>query len=321
MLNDLRQYENWGTPNFYIRLIRSLQEKGTKWNNKDVQDLFYNKTIDGRIFFQGCIRLALTTNTIIEKNNSVSLSSDLIHITDTDELLIEKFLVKFLSKLGEDELFLSLFDKNKLSFDVKQKSIAISHSAFGFKFGNLKQFLIDFNIITKHPIIERSVYLLNSKYSDLFKVNVLKKNRQRKITVEELKARLEKQSKEGEEAEFFVLGFEMKRLKNRKDIDWVAKYVANEGYDIASFNLVQDTNFNRFIEVKSFKGGNPYFYWSRNEVNIAKRKKDEYWIYIVDRSKIASQGYSPMMIQNPSEKIFSTLKWKKRIEGYRFDKV
>jgi hypothetical protein len=49
-------------------------------------------------------------------------------------------------------------------------------------------------------------------------------------------------------------------LNGKEFIEWIAEYVANEGYDIASYNSKADREHNRFIEVKSYAGSRPYFY-------------------------------------------------------------
>jgi len=46
----------------------------------------------------------------------------------------------------------------------------------------------------------------------------------------------------------------------------------NAGYDIQSFNDNKSIIIDKFIEVKSYEG-TPYFYWSKNEVEVAKLKK------------------------------------------------
>ena len=79
---------------------------------------------------------------------------------------------------------------------------------------------------------------------------------------------------------------------------------------------------NRFIEVKSYDGETPYFFWSRNEYSVAKRKKDDYWLYLVNRSEMNKTEYVPIMIQNPYEEILSNdEKWDKQIEKYKVELI
>ena len=118
-----------------------------------------------------------------------------------------------------------------------------------------------------------------------------------------------------EEAEKFVLAFEKKRLEG-KPVEWIAEYIVNEGYDIASYNEMNNVRYNRFIEVKSYDGPKPYFYWSRNEYTVAKRKKQEYWLYLVNRSEMNDENYKPLMLQDPFNGILKNDDWDKQVDKY-----
>jgi hypothetical protein len=137
----------------------------------------------------------------------------------------------------------------------------------------------------------------------------------KKISPEEFEKEQEQKKIYGIEAEKFVLTFEKKRLGN-KEIDWVAKYIVNEGYDIASYNEMNDLRYNRFIEVKSYDGPKPYFYWSRNEYTVAKRKKEQYWLYLINRSEMNNENYKPVMVQDPFNSILKNDDWDKQVDKY-----
>jgi hypothetical protein len=139
----------------------------------------------------------------------------------------------------------------------------------------------------------------------------------KKISPEDFEKDQERKRLFGIEAEKFVLKFEKKRLKNKKLIDWVAERVVNEGYDISSFNSIEDERPNRFIEVKSYDGNVPYFYWSQNEYQVAKQQGYEYWIYLVNRSDMIQKDYSPIQIQNPFVNVLRNLEWIKEVDSYK----
>lgn len=143
--------------------------------------------------------------------------------------------------------------------------------------------------------------------------------KKRKIGIEEFKKSMELQQIYGEEAEKFVVDFENTRLNGGKRIDWVAEYVVNAGYDVISYNSESDDEYNRFIEVKSYEGKIPYFFWSRNEYQVARLKKDEYWLYLINRKKIGSIDYEPIMIQNPHVNILKNDDWSKEVDKYRIE--
>ncbi|MEK3785410.1 DUF3883 domain-containing protein [Paenibacillus sp. FSL K6-1230] len=108
------------------------------------------------------------------------------------------------------------------------------------------------------------------------------------MTLEELMAKLEQQAKSGREAEEFVMHFEKRRLQEMglvseaNRVECISESLVNAGYDILSFSdsaLVH----NRFIEVKSV-GPDNSFYWSRHELEIAKKLARQYYLYLVKQT-------------------------------------
>ncbi len=88
------------------------------------------------------------------------------------------------------------------------------------------------------------------------------------------------------------------------------------GYDIVSFNGLESMVLDRLIEVKSFSG-TPSFHWSRNEIDVARFKKEQYFIYLVDREKMSEESYIPTIIQNPYESVLENdIEWNKRVDSY-----
>jgi hypothetical protein len=317
MLKELRKYSNFGTPNFYFELLITLKkEKEITWKKSDLEKLFYNRIIDGRSVYDGCIELAIKIDVLIFDGNNVSINDDLSDFLNSVNQVSDKFIEYLFHRLKNDEDFHKIFCSEYLSYDIIYKSLQISNSAFGLKFSNFKQLLIDFGAIKTHPTVEINSYIINSRYKKLFDKTVLPEIKKRKIGIEAFKKAMELQQIYGEEAEKFVVEFENKRLYYKKDIDWVAQYIVNEGYDVASYDNPSDDLQNRFIEVKSYDGDIPYFFWSRNEYNVAKRKKEQYWIYLVNRKKINNNGYEPQMEQNPFEGILKNDDWDKQVDKY-----
>lgn len=321
MLEELRSFSNLGTPNYFFELLNSLNlNRGVKYKISDINNLFYNRIIDGSSIFDGCVELALKLELILKSSNSVILNEDIIISLKEFEEFKDKFVEFLFKQLKDDDEFYKIFSSENLSYDVIYKSLQIDNNAFGLKYSNFKNLLLDFSVILNHPLPEFNSYIINIRYKKFFDTTVLTEVKKRKIEIEEFLKSLEKRQIYGEEAEKFVLKFEFLRLNGTKEIDWVAEYIVNEGYDIASYDNEYDEYPNRFIEVKSYDGGNPYFYWSRNEFNVAKLKKDEYWLYLINRSEINLEDYKPIMIRNPHETIFINDEiWSKQIENYRIE--
>lgn len=77
------------------------------------------------------------------------------------------------------------------------------------------------------------------------------------------------------------------------------------GYDVESFDGTSDAIVpNRFIEVKTTTGFEIRFYWTRNEIEVAKTKKKQYWIYaMVEFRENRPSDCFPIMIRNPEKEI------------------
>lgn len=51
---------------------------------------------------------------------------------------------------------------------------------------------------------------------------------------------------------------------------------------------------------------------------IAQLKKEEYWLYLINRKEMNNPMYTPVMIQNPYEKLLrQDSSWNKQIEKYK----
>jgi len=131
------------------------------------------------------------------------------------------------------------------------------------------------------------------------------------LSEQQLEKILLENRKLGVQAENAVVEFEKKRL-NKLGKSFQAEFVKRispfntaAGYDIESFDGITDDIFpNRFIEVKATQQDEIRFYWSSNEMKVAKKKKNSYWIYMMKEFNEASPSDTiPIMIQNPENQI------------------
>lgn len=318
MLNDLRTYENLGDPIYFFELLNSLKKaESGSWLVRDAEQLFYNRNINGKTVFDGCLDLALKISIIsIDDSKKLDLNEKFRDFLFSEKQMCNKFVELLFQALSQDEVFYSIFSSEHISYDIIYHTPQINNSAFGFKFSNFKQLLIDFGVMQIHPTKELSKYILNARYKKVFDKIILPEIKKRKIGIDELKQSMGQQLIHGEEAELFVLNFEKDRLERKDGIDWVAEYSIAEGYDISSFQKIESENNDCFIEVKSY-AGSPYFFWSRNEIDISRIKGDQYFLYLVDRSQMKSDGYKPLIIQNPYKNILENSGWSKQVEKYR----
>ncbi len=322
MLEELRGYDNFGTPNYFFELLSTLKyNQEANYSKNDIEKLFYNRVIDGRSIFDGCLELAIKTEILVFDNNFLILNNDILDSLNSIVQMTDKFVEYLFKALKDDDEFHKIFCSEYLSHDIIYRSLQINNRAFSLKYSNFKQLLIDFGAIKTHPTTELNNFIINNRYKKLFDKTVLPEIKQRKIGIEEFRKVVEQQQIYGEEAEKYVLNFEFIRLKEQKEIDWVAEYIVNEGYDIASYNHESEELPNRFIEVKSYDGETPYFFWSRNEYSVAKRKKDFYWLYLVNRDKMKNKNYFPEMIQDPYNNVLNNENWINEIDKYKISKL
>ena len=323
MLKELSKYENLGTPSYHFQLLTALRDNpdGT-WRVNNISELFHNRVIDDRSIFDGCLPL-LDFIGIIEINTTdeVIIDSSFLNYLESEKLMIDRLVERLMMSLNSDSIFHDIFCSEYISYDIIYHSIQIDNSAFPLKYACFKQLLIDFSVLNEHPTQRFNKYIINGRYKKIFDKEVLPEIKKRKIGIEELRRSIEQNQIHGEEAEKFVLEFEKDRLNGEKEIDWVAEYSTSDGYDIASYETVNSKAHDRFIEVKSYSG-QPYFFWSRNEIDIARIKKSNYYLYLVDRSRMNSSGYVPIIIQDPYNNVLKNKsKWEQRVEKIKLQLI
>lgn len=131
-------------------------------------------------------------------------------------------------------------------------------------------------------------------------------HQRKQMTQEELLRKLQKQQEDGELGELFVIKYEQKRLScQAKHPKLISRVDVGAGYDILSCHSKDSTSYDRYIEVKSFRG-NPHFYWSANEKRVAEVLGENYFLYLIDLEKIEKDvnEYTPTIIANPVKQLF-----------------
>lgn len=317
MLEELKIYKNLGTPEYFFELANLLIKYGNDvWTVKKIEKYFFNRVINGRSVFDGCIQLGVLINFIeVASDGSLAIPVDIHKYLSQFETFSEKFVEHLLLAASKDEKCLEIFSPQHLAYDLSNKSIKITNNAFGLKYSQFKQMLLDFNVL-KSVITEiSSYYIIAHNYMNLFQKDLMAEIKRRATSPEHLKQILELQNQYGEEAEKYVLEYENRRLAEKKEIVWVAKYSVSEGYDIASFNTKESLLYDRFIEVKSYSQ-TLAFYWTKNEIETAKIKGKNYFLYLVNRDEMSNANYFPMIINNPALEIFNNAKWKIEIDKY-----
>ena len=130
----------------------------------------------------------------------------------------------------------------------------------------------------------------------------------RRMSQAALENRLADQAENGEEAEEWLLRRERGRLASHPLIDQVVRVSIEDvgaGFDIISFSTPAAVVHDHFLEVKSFSGRRRFF-WSRNEIDAARRLGEAYQLCLVDRDHMWDEGYIPEMINGPYAALIET---------------
>ncbi len=216
------------------------------------------------------------------------------------QLIIERILFRGAWHSHARELFLSFsFNQAKSRYELSTVDNILTRAN-----QTTIHFLKSLGVVQEVEFL----ILVEVKYSEL--VYVLTAD-SKTITEQQLEKIWVENRKLGAQGENAVVLFEQQRLK-RLGKDAQASLVrristsnAAAGYDIESFDGTSDDIFpNRFIEVKTSHGSEIRFYWSQNEMAVAKKKRASYWIYMMTEFREDKPHECiPIMIQDPEQNI------------------
>lgn len=234
------------------------------------------------------------------------------NLPDNRDAIINTFIKDCIETLVEE----GIFDSDATSFDPEKGHLSIKRSAFPLAYAAIRNFMTVAGALEKETNGEICV---SEDYETDFSSQL--RIRKDKFTLEQLRQKQEEQNKRGLETEIFVLKLERERLPQKAyKIKRISDFDVSAGYDIVSFSDSDSAVYDRFIEVKCYLGS-PHFYWSENEVDVAKRKGERYILCLVDYTRITEEGYEPEYISNPYEVIFNEDKWLVNTASYKVQKI
>jgi hypothetical protein len=125
-------------------------------------------------------------------------------------------------------------------------------------------------------------------------------------------------------AECIVLENEARRLREKghvaeaMSIRSISKLRVNAGYDVESYNgKSKGVKYDRFIEVKGSRDSKVRFFWTDNEIRVAREFGTKYWIYFqggIDL-KVKKAKNKLLMFENPIETILNDGRFIKLPQG------
>lgn len=146
---------------------------------------------------------------------------------------------------------------------------------------NRYKYLLDFLKDPSINVIEKqdSNFNINQNFIKIFE--------KPKKSLEKFKEEQKLNEEVGSAAEYEIMEYEKKRLEQLIGKNHLPRQVSLEnvgaGYDIQSYDIVKEDIIKIFIEVKSYKknGVKKKFYWSKNEINVAKDLGEKYYLYLL----------------------------------------
>jgi hypothetical protein len=275
MLEELRKYGSLGTAGYFWEVLSLFYEyPDIAWNEHAIDAHFKGRIIDDTDIFDGGLQLLKLSKILeLDASGNYSLSYNFKHRLHSRNHCIGRVLEAMLEALKEDETTYTIFAPEFCNYDLLNNVIQIDKSAFGLKFGNIRNTLISLAFLLPHPNYPERTYVINKSHRKLFDRYLTVEIRKRQITPDQLNNIQAQQLENGLAGEKFVLKYEANRTVRENDIEWIASYDSAAGYDILSFEASSSVEHDRFIEVKAYTGKTPYFYWSRNEMQVAKNKR------------------------------------------------
>lgn len=239
------------------------------------------------------------------------LSSTLLPYLDNRISLSKKLLedaVKFLFEAN-------ILNTEMFAYESSSNRIRFKNELLPLSFSSVRNVLISQGLFEIERLSQKTVFYLNQDYIAFIENSIRKQKKQ--FTLEHLKKKIEENEIAGDKAEKFVLNYEKNRLPEflGDKIKIISSIDVSAGYDIISFNSENSTAIDRFIEVKAV-GKNDSFYWSENEYETAKLLGSQYYLYLVDLSKIELPGYIPLTISNPAIQIMNSTDWLVETQTY-----
>lgn len=306
MLDKLLKHNNIGTKEQVVYLIDILSEN--HYSIKDLKQVCISKEFSFARSFEGIIDF-LRWLGVIKVGNLVYLRKK--HAFQSTEV----FCQLIFSKLSKEKELHKFLNKNS----IRLKSyIYINNGFIPLKFSPIRNFLINLGIFKQ---IEKNYLIVNKKFTVWFIDTIVPLINQSAInnnSLLKLQSIQEVQNDIGKKAEEFVLNYEKTIRCNHlkvEDIQIISEIDTNAGYDIISYITDNSVVLDKFIEVKSYIDEITFF-WSANEVSFAKEEKNNYFLYLIDRGKMKKKLYTPIIIQNPYEKIYK--KYSRTCQSWKF---
>jgi len=330
MLEELLKYDSLGSKDELLFLLFEALPLSKDQKISDLRDYCISNHFSIGRSFDGILKLLEFMAFIKISGERVSVNEDLFDTSSINHYVSYfeqcEFAEFLFSSLNRANVIADFIKPDALKRDVSKGLFYVKDSLIPVRFFGLRNLLISVGVLGRDANLKSGDLYVKSNCSEFFEKLVVgslaEVNRfpKRRSSLSNLKSQLARQEKLGKDAEIFVICFEQSRLQGHPSFDKIKRisddYV-NAGFDIESYNDTASVFVDRFIEVKSFSD-KVEFHWSQNEVEVAKDLEQEYFLYLVDRSKMLQSDYAPMIFRNPYQMIYENEFWVREPESWKF---
>lgn len=304
MLQDLRKYSRIGSKSGIIQFCR----KALTGKEEDVSSLRkYCAFTCGFDLDFNCALVSFDALGLLSYTGKTCIGKDLVYT----EMDADDFMFQVCKRCFEVSIDNGLLNSQTLHYKESIGQYVIPNTAFRLEGAVFRNLLITFGAL----LPSNGILIIDGLYEALL-VNTIKKRS--KKTQAQLLEDLEKERIMGEEGEAFVMNYESQRCQfspeQKSKIKQISIIDVSAGYDIISYHDAS-TLQRRYIEVKTYIG-KPHFFWSANELQAAKLRGQDYYIYLVDYERINEPGYEPRIIPSAHEIIDESSNWELTPSSY-----
>ena len=315
MLDELKRLNYPGRKEELLYFLQSIVGNNIKWLD-DIRVLCthapagYQLRAEYLVTYCACFGW-------ISQDEGISACKEIRAVLN-NELCLNRYMIEstletlFKNKILTADMFI---------YDIEKSQISFRNELLPLSFASIRNVLVSQEFLLIEREEHKTVFWVHPDFEDML-ARFCKKS-SNALTLEQLKLRLEANSIAGAKAESFVLEYEKRRICNpmlQKRIKQISEVDVCAGYDILSYESDTSTCYDRFIEVKAFSR-NQSFFWSKNELEIAKLQGEKYVLYLVDLSRIGDDKYCPEMISNPALSIMNSSDWIVEPESYHIRKI
>jgi len=309
--SKFEKYSKIGDPEGIVYIVRCLMNGTT--STQSLKTLAQSGIGKKAMEIELSLLLLSCMDLLSLDNDTIAYSERLSSYYNQDkEQLCDWFVDEFIEYVMANDII----DIETISYEIGSDAYLMSPSSIKQKYAGFRNMLVDFGIIALRA---------DAKYTILQKLDkyIARPEVRRKVTEKQLFAQLQKKKELGNTGEEWVLGYEKRRITNpdiQERIKRISLIDVGAGFDIVSYNDNDSKEFDRFIEVKTYKG-NKHFHWSHNEIEKASLMGEQYYIYLVDADCIELEDYEPQIIQDPIKRVGESEGWAKRPDSYLVERV